>query len=60
MAIFATGIKLGLIDKSGKVIIEPEFYRLERLNDELFYAMDGEHFYYIDKTGKIIWKGEKR
>ncbi len=52
--------KFGAIDKSGKIIIEPNFVRTFPFKNGLGYAVsnDGKEGF-INKTGKIIWQYPK-
>ncbi|HRH44102.1 MAG TPA: WG repeat-containing protein [Pyrinomonadaceae bacterium] len=47
--------KWGYIDKTGKIVIEPQFYWVEEFSEGLaaFETEDGKHGY-IDETGKIV------
>jgi WG containing repeat len=47
--------KWGFIDKTGKVVIEPQFYWVEEFSEDLasFEIEDGKHGY-IDETGKVV------
>lgn len=47
--------KWGFIDKTGKIIIEPQFYWVEEFSEGLaaFETEDSKHGY-IDETGKVI------
>ncbi len=53
--------KWGFIDKTGQVIIQPQFKECD-----VFYCglamvlLDDDHLGYTDKTGKIIWKSPIR
>jgi hypothetical protein len=52
----------GYIDKTGKVVIKPQWGDVWRFFDGIAYVTLGEFessdakFGYIDKTGKYIWE----
>ncbi|HUU50204.1 MAG TPA: WG repeat-containing protein, partial [Nitrospinota bacterium] len=48
--------KWGYIDKTGKIVIKPEFYRVWPFSDGLaaVYVKEKEKWGYIDKTGKVV------
>jgi WG containing repeat len=48
------GGKIGYIDKSGKVVIPPEFDGGSRFSEGLAAVWIGNKAGYIDKTGKFI------
>jgi len=49
------GGKWGFIDKTGKVVIQPQFYWVEEFSEGLasFETEDGKHGY-LDESGKIV------
>ncbi len=49
-----TGIKWGLIDKTGKVLIKPSYYFHEPFSSGLGLVTIGGKYRYINKTGKIV------
>jgi hypothetical protein len=53
---FVRNDKLGYIDRSGKIIIEPKFEEAENFSEGLATVKIGEKFGYIDRTGKITIK----
>jgi hypothetical protein len=48
--------KLGFIDKTGKMIIEPKFDDAEPFSEGLAKIYVGKRYGYIDKTGKYVWE----
>jgi hypothetical protein len=51
---FVRNDKLGYIDRSGKIIIEPKFEGAGNFSEGLATVKIGEKFGYIDRSGKII------
>lgn len=51
---FVRNDRLGYIDRSGKIIIEPKFEEADNFNEGLASVKKGEKFGYIDRTGKIV------
>jgi hypothetical protein len=51
---FVRNDKLGYVDRSGKIIIEPKFEEAENFSEGLALVKIGEKFGYIDRTGKIV------
>lgn len=47
----------GFIDKTGKVVIQPQFRKVEQFNSGLAFVQYENEIAYIDKTGNIIWQG---
>jgi hypothetical protein len=50
--------KWGIIDSTGKTILEPSFEFISQFKDCLAHFMNGKTRGYIDKSGKVIWKTE--
>ncbi len=50
---FVRNDKLGYIDRTGKIVIEPKFEEAENFSEGLATVKIGEKFGYIDRTGKI-------
>lgn len=51
-----SGEKYGYIDKTGRVVIQPQFHFASSFsNGVAFVAIDGKPGY-IDKAGHYIWK----
>jgi hypothetical protein len=48
------GKKWGVIDKTGKILIPPEYYAHNAFSDELALVTIGGKFRYIDKMGNIV------
>lgn len=48
------GRRLGYIDKTGKIIINPQFDTAGAFNEGIAIVSTGGKFGYIDKTGKIF------
>ena len=44
----------GFIDKTGKIIITPQFDRISLFSEGLACVKIGNKWGYVDKTGKII------
>ncbi len=51
---FVRNDKLGYIDRSGKMIVEPKFEWADNFSEGLASVKIGEKFGYIDRTGKIV------
>ena len=51
--------KWGYIDKTGKVVIKPQFSEAEDFKDGLA-QVNGLMKDYIDKTGKYVWRNERK
>jgi WG containing repeat len=51
---FVRNDKLGYIDRTGKIIIEPKFEIADNFSEGLALVKIGEKFGYIDRTGKIV------
>jgi hypothetical protein len=47
-------MRAGLIDKTGKFVVKPQFCTLLSLSDGLAVAGDREKMGFIDRTGKIV------
>ena len=52
--IFRDGVKVGAIDTSGQLVIEPTFRILGNFSEGLAYAGDQHGLGYVDKTGKWV------
>jgi hypothetical protein len=50
------GFKWGYIDKTGKVVIEPQFTEARDFNQGIARIKTGSRWGYIDDTGKIVIK----
>lgn len=48
--------RYGFIDKTGKIVIKPEFDYVGPFSEGLAVVWIGNKYGYIDKTGKYIWK----
>jgi hypothetical protein len=46
----------GFIDKTGTVVIKPQFRKVEQFNSGLAFVQSENEIAYIDKTGNIIWQ----
>jgi hypothetical protein len=46
----------GFIDKTGKVVIKPEFWQVNQFNGGLAFVSYENGVGYIDKTGNSIWR----
>lgn len=49
------GGKCGYIDKTGKIIINPQFDMAMSFSEGLAIVRIGDKYGYIDKTGKYVW-----
>jgi hypothetical protein len=49
----------GFIDKSGKVVIKPQFTWASQFSGGLANVMVGDKMGYIDKSGKYVWEPTK-
>jgi hypothetical protein len=53
--------KLGFIDKSGQMVIQPQFAKPSLFDNSCYFAgglalvWAGEKWGYIDKTGRYVW-----
>lgn len=48
------GEKWGLIDKSGKEILKPDYEAMGELNQKLIYILKGKKFGFINSSGNIV------
>jgi hypothetical protein len=46
----------GLADKKGKIIIDPQYDRLDRFRGNVFRLELGEKVGYVKPDGKWIWR----
>jgi hypothetical protein len=51
--------KWGYIDKTGNIVIEPQFDSAHRFSAELAQVHVGDKIGYIDKTGRYVWQSAK-
>lgn len=48
----------GFIDKTGKIVIKPQFHIVKQFNSGLAFVSYEDGVGYIDKTGNFIWRGK--
>jgi hypothetical protein len=53
------GDKWGYIDKTGKIVINPQFDYANQFSDGLAAVYIGDKYGYIDRTGKYVWEPSK-
>ncbi len=59
MAMIQKDMKCGFIDRSGQIVVEPQYEMIFSFKGDLAEAwFDGEKIAYLDKTGKCVWKEE--
>ena len=51
--------QVGYIDKTGNIVIEPQFDFAHRFSGELAQVHVGDKIGYIDKTGRYVWQPAK-
>ena len=51
--------KWGYIDRTGKMVISPQFDDADSFEGGLAKVKIGDEFGYIDKTGKYVWTPTK-
>jgi hypothetical protein len=56
LAAVQTGGKSGFIDRTGKVVIAPQFDDCTSFTDGLAAVMVGGKLGYIEHTGKYVWE----